>query len=99
MQTVKNRVYTNVALTAVIILLALQLLMPLVSAPDAQAQTGEFNESREVAAAHVSAAATREVAAANRDIAKAIDKSAKAQQDIARSIDKLSSILNSASGN
>lgn len=104
MRTIGSRTYTNVALTAIVVLFLVMALQSLVSVPTARAEfnwddedTGlERNKAQRAKAAALmpnvaeAAKATREVAQANREIAKAIKDAAKAQREIAQAILKLS---------
>jgi methyl-accepting chemotaxis protein len=101
MRHLDTRTYTNVALTVLIVLLAIMIAQPYVSLPTAQAQLesrleSDRNAQQRRAAESFSpsldklAGATEQVAEANRDIAKAIRESAEAQTKIAKSIGSLS---------
>ncbi len=78
-------------------LIAAQLLMPLVHTPTAFAQRDRVEfDSREVEAATITSKSTDKVASANLKLAEAINSSAAAQQEIAKSIDGLTNVLKQA---
>lgn len=97
MQTIQSRLYMNVILTVIAILLAAIAFRPVMRfatpalAQDAthasqnkrfgELQGGQYQET---------ATATLQVADANRDIAKAIREAAKSQSEIAKAIGHLS---------
>ena len=98
MQTVQSRLYTNVVLTAIAVLLAVIAFKPLVSfgtlafaAPDDDGRNAE--QRRRIGDLGEQfdgfAASTEQVAEATRDVAAAIREAAKSQTAIAKSIEKL----------
>lgn len=101
MQTIHSRTYTNVALTALILLLLVLALRPYVSAPTAYASaadltisaSGGLDPAKKAALLEDPyagvAAALREVAAANKDVAAAIRETAKSQDNVAKAISAL----------
>ena len=101
MQTIHSRTYTNVALTALILLLLVLALRPYVSAPSAYASaanltvsdTGTLDPTKKAALLEDPyagvAAALREVAASNKDIAAAIRETAKSQESVGKAISSL----------
>lgn len=95
MKSIQTRTYTNVALTAIIILLALLLIRPYALAPQAYAQMDEprnVQQTRTLATLNPNAdnaKATEQVAAATREIASAIREAAKSQEQIAQALLKL----------
>jgi hypothetical protein len=99
MQTIGSRSYTNMALTAVILLLLALVVQPYLSIPQAQAQISGSMSSVDQSPSRTSttnpgvenAAATRDVAAALKDVAAALKEQATAQKEIGRALFKLSS--------
>ena len=100
MQTIQSRLYLNVVLTVIAILLAIVAFRPYasVSTPAyAQRDFGVTRNEQQDAKAQgllegqykMFADATRDVAKANKDIAQAIREAAKSQKDIAKAIGKL----------
>lgn len=101
MQTIQSRLYTNVILTAIAILLAVLALAPYLpmSTPAFAIEPIMRNQQQRARNAQVQGAvfdefakATLSVAEANKDIARAIREAAKSQKDIAKAIDKLGSL-------
>ena len=95
MKTITTRTYTNVALTVIMLLLLFLTVKPLISIPAAHAQLDSKRNAQQtskisaVDAVSVNAEATREIAQANREIAKAIDKLANTHKDVARALTRL----------
>ena len=103
MQTIQSRLYLNVILTVIAILLAVLAFQPFASvSTSAYAQQSrdfgvQRNEQQDAKSAgllegqyRMFADATRDVAKANHDIAEAIREAAKSQKEIAQAITKLS---------
>lgn len=101
MRTVQSRLYTNVVLTAIALLLGLWLLQPIMSLSSlAQAQdrfrSTERNSQQRARLGDLGsqfnelADASADVAEATREIAAAIRESAKSQKEIAKAIASLS---------
>lgn len=103
MKTVASRTYTNVALTVLIILLAVLAFRPYLPGSSAYAldmdrdtETTRYDRNAQqqrvaqsLNSQEQNAEATREVAAATRDVAQAIRESAAAQEKIAQSLMQL----------
>jgi septal ring-binding cell division protein DamX len=94
MRHLETRTYTNVALTVLIILLAIMAIRPYVSLPEARAQFNEpaRNQQQRRMAEELNpsqdktAEATDRVAEATQKVAEAIRESAKSQQNIAAAL-------------
>ncbi len=92
MTTMTTRTYTNVALTAIILLLLALVARPYISAPEAHAQLiPERNRQQKEKLASVeplaiNAEATKEIAEANRQIARSIQELAAVHKELAKAL-------------
>lgn len=100
MQTIQSRVYTNVILTVIALLLAANILAPLMKPTQAVAQrerpslippenTDATDRIGASAGDSLVAGATKDLASATREIADAIRESAKSNEKIGQAISKL----------
>lgn len=93
MKSINTRTYTNVALTAIVILLAVLALRPFMGAPAAHAQQEERGNRPTTEYGQLQIAdSNREIAKSNLAIANAIKESAKSSEKIATSLGRLSEI-------
>lgn len=96
MRTITTQTYTNVALTVLILLLAVLVARPYMGSTQAHADgfgrnQQQNNRAGDINSQELNAAATDRVADANQKIAEAINKSAQAQRAIADAINGLAS--------
>ena len=85
MQTMTTRTYTNLALTVIMILLAILALQPLVSLSEATAEDRDVGNKRPV-----SEFGQTKIAESNREIAAAIREASQSQKEIAGALNRLS---------
>ena len=94
MQTMKTRTYTNVALTAIMILLAILALQPFVSISKAMAEDDEREVKSKRPASELGqtriAESNKMIAESNREIAVAIREASQSQKEIAGALNRLS---------